>query len=107
MPIKVKGVTILDGTGVSPVDRRTAVLGMNVDKLNVRAELDGAGAAADAIPEVIPIEIMAQEPKQRRGGMASMSGPLKTTAKRDAKTLAYTATVDPWKLAPFMKASDS
>jgi hypothetical protein len=106
MPLKVKGVTILDSTAVTPVDRRTAVLGMNVDRLNVRVELDGTGAAADGIPDEVPIEVMAQEPKLRRGNLSSMSGPFKSTAKRQGTTLTYAASVDPWKLAPFMKASD-
>jgi hypothetical protein len=106
MPIKVKGITILDKPVVAPINRLTDVLGMNVDKLNVRIELDGTGAAADEIPGEVPIEVMAQEPKQRRGGMSSMSGPFKTTAKRQGTTLTYAASVDPWKLAPFMKASD-
>ena len=105
MPIKVKGVTILDDTLVNPANRLTAVLGMDVTKLNVRVELDGV--AGDAIPDAIPVEVMAQEPAARRPALSSMSGPFKTTAKRQGATLTYAVSVDPWSLAPFMKSVDS
>jgi hypothetical protein len=38
--------------------------------------------------------------------LASMSGPFRTTAKRKGTTLTYEVSVDPWKLAPFMKDVD-
>ena len=107
MSIKIKAVTILDNTLVTPINRVTAVLGMNVNQLNVRIELDGTGVAADAIPDEIPIEVRAWEPKLRRESMSSMSGPFTTTAKRTGTTTTYTVCVDPLKLVPFMKPVDS
>jgi hypothetical protein len=106
MAIKVKGVTILDNPVVNPVNRVTDVLGYNIHRLNVRVELDGGRTAADQLPDEIPIEVMAREPALRRAGMSSMSGPFQTTAKRQGTTLTYTASVDPWKLAAFMKDVD-
>src|SRR4051812_30702660 len=77
-------------------------LGMDVTKLNVRVELDGA--AGDAMPKEVPIEVMAREPGFHRPTQSSMSTPFKTKALRQGTTLTYTVSVDPSSLAPFMKS---
>jgi hypothetical protein len=106
MPMRVKAVTILDDGQVNPIDRRTAVLAMNVKQLNVRVELDGNGVAPGALPNEIPIEIRAWEPKRRNPAMSSMDSPFTTTVKRAGTKPTYTACVDPATLAPLRKWND-
>src|SRR5689334_3518072 len=98
MAIRIKGVTILDTTATTPINRLTDVLGMNVDKLNIRVEID---ATRDTIPDEIPLEIRVMEPKLRRAGKSSMSGVLNATAKKSG-TLRYLATVPLASFGSFM-----
>jgi hypothetical protein len=104
MAIRIKGVTILNTTATTPINRLTDVLGMNVDKLNARIEID---ATTDPMPGEIPVEVRVLEPKLRRTGMSSMMGSLTTTAKRKAGTRMYLASVALSSFAKFMKAGDS
>ena len=76
-------------TGGDSINRVTAVLGMNVNQLNVRIELHGTGVAADAIPDEIPIEvrtcliIMASVTDDWRPSMV-VHGPLREAPAQDA-----------------------
>ena len=65
-------------TATTPINRLTDVLGMNVDKLNVRIELD---ATKDVMPDEILLEIKIQEPTLRRPGKSSTSMTFPATAK--------------------------
>src|SRR5215468_7030275 len=89
MAIRIKSVTILDTMAATPINRLTDVLGMNVDKLNIRVEID---ATTGTIPDEIELEIRVQEPTLRRAGKSSMAGVLNATAKKSG-TLRYLATV--------------
>jgi hypothetical protein len=105
--LKVKSVTILDDALAKPIDRFTGVLGLNVKKLNVQVELTGKPAASTDPPSTIDFNVMAAEPKLRRSGKGSMSGPLTASASQVGTSLVYRASVALDKLAPFMKAGDS
>jgi hypothetical protein len=107
MPLRVKALTILDDTLQTAVNRLNAVVGMNVDKLNVRVELDTAAARADEMPDEIPIEVQAVEPILHRDPMSSMTGPLHTIAKANGKPGTYLVRVDPAELRPLLKAGDA
>src|SRR5262249_17949035 len=104
MAMQIKGVTIRDTTATTPINRLTDVLGMSVDKLNARVEIN---ATTDPIPDEIPLEVRVLEPKLRRAGMSSMKGVLSTEAQREAATLRYLASVALSSFAPFMTAGDS
>jgi hypothetical protein len=88
----------------TPINRLTDILGMSVDKLNARIELD---ASTDPMPDEIPVEVRVLEPKLRRIGKSSMKDPLKTTAQRKAGTRMYLASVPLSSFAPFMAVGDS
>src|SRR5215475_12081814 len=103
MAIRIKGVTILDTTATTPINRLTDVLGMNVDKLNIRVEID---ATTGTIPDEIELEIRVQEPTLRRAGKSSMAGVLNATAKKSG-TLRYLATVPLASFGSFMAAGDA
>ncbi len=104
MAIRIKGVTILDTTATMPINRLTDVLGVSVDKLNARVEID---ATTDPLPDEIPVEVRVLEPKLRRAGMSSMKGSLNTKAQRKAGTRMYLASVALSSFAKFMTAGDS
>jgi hypothetical protein len=104
MAIRIKSVTVLDSTATTPINRLTDVLGMNVDKLNVRVELDATKAA---MPTEIPLEIKIQEPTLRRPGKSSTSMTFPATAKSTSSARTYLATVAISSFAKFMTAGDS
>jgi hypothetical protein len=104
MAIRIKGITILDSTASTPINRLTDVLGMKVDKLNARVEID---ASTGPLPDEIPIEVRILEPKLRRAGKSSMTGSLNTSAKRKAGTQVYLASVTLSSFVKFMVAGDA
>src|SRR5947209_4702576 len=91
MALRIKSLTILDDTLMTPADRRNTVIGFASPELNVRVDVDGG----TGLPDTIPIEVRVLEPKQHRDAFSSMSVPFKTTAKRDGTTRSYLASVDP------------
>jgi hypothetical protein len=103
--IRIKAVTILDTSATTPINRFTDVLGMSVDKLNVRVELE---AATGTVPDEVPIEVRVLEPKHHRDEQSSMKDPpLKAKARRKAGTLTYTAGLALSSFGELMKAGDS
>ncbi len=91
MALRIKSLTILDDTLMTPADRRNTVIGFANPELNVRVDVDGG----TGLPDTIPIEVRVLEPKKHRESFSSMSVPFKTTAKRDGTTRSYLASVDP------------
>jgi hypothetical protein len=104
MAFRIKSITILDSTGSVPINRFTDILGMKVDKLNARVEIE---ATTEPIPAEIPVEVRILEPTLRRHDMSSMKGFLPAKAQRQGGTLRYLATVPLSSLGKFMTAGDS
>lgn len=107
MPLWITGVKIWDDLFKSQVNPLSAVVGLNVGKLNVTVNFEGVAARAAGIPDEIPIEVRAQEPTLRRDIMSSMKAPFKTTAKRDGSTNSYKVSVDPLDFRPLLKPGDT
>ena len=116
--LSVRSVTVLDDTLVNPIDTPTTILGMvpkpaagkplkGVQKLNVRIDLDATGVDPAAVPSQLRFTVMSQEPRHRRAGKSSMTGPLTVSAPRDGTTLSYKASMSLADLAPFMRSADN
>ena len=103
MALRIKDITILNTTATTPINRLTDVLGMGVDKLNARVEID---ATTGSIPDEIPIEVRVLEPSLRRAVMSSMNTALKLTAHKTG-TRTYLLSVPLSDLGKLMKAGDS
>lgn len=104
MTIRIKAATFLDTSGTTPINRLTDVLGMKVDVLNVRVEVE---PSLDPVPAEIPVDIRMLEPALRRASKSSMSGMLRVPARRVARTRTYLARVAVSGLANLMRAGDS
>jgi hypothetical protein len=117
VPVKVKNVLVMDDIATTPLDASSDVVGLDVDSLEVRVEIDPNGVADADLPTEIQIEVMSHQPPARGdapkvrkpGGPAdqsSMSRPLRASALRFQGSYNYIASVGLSELAPFMKSED-
>src|SRR5262245_47928971 len=114
MSVKIKSVAIVDDLGevINLSDGQTlkpsaklptAVLGLSVAQLFVRAEVAANGTADGDLPAQIAVEVRTHEPGSRRPGKGSVKTAYPLTLTRQPKTSRYQANLPLSRLAGFMK----
>src|SRR5262249_10593534 len=110
MAIKIKTFTLLDNVGKPIKDPAGSVLGLDVDKVNVRVLISTRGVAAADIPKsfsatAVTVEPRGREAMGRRPGKASMNAPFTFTLAPKGDPGTYEGSVALTDLAPFMSSS--